>query len=704
MCSAESFPADAGPPGKVTSEPGGLLDVLSVAAVVLDGEGRIILWSPFAEQLFGYSAREALGQFAGRLLVHDEHLELVLKLFTRVMEGEGSWSGAFPVRHKDGSTRLAEFRNMRLEDEHGDLYALGLATGHSTLRKVERDLALSTRLISQSPIGLAVTDTELRYVAVNPALEEINGLPASEHLGRHVREALPFLDVDSIEAAMREVLETGVPILDQESVGRIPTDPDREHAWSVSFYRLEASSGKVLGVAVSVVDVTERHRAAAEAARARRNLSLVAEASIRIGTTLDLGQTARELAETCVPELADVAAVDILDGILTGRPALASSGGPALVRALAVASAADTPIEAVRAADPPGQVARYDADRLVTRSVNSRRPVRIPRVESADLLSIARCPEDAGLLGRAGLHSYLAVPLMARGEVLGALDLKRTQNPEPFTHDDEVLAGELAARAAVCIDNARWYESQRHAALTLQRSLLPEHPEPRPGLQMAYRYQPASIASEIGGDWFDVIPLTDDKTALVVGDVMGSGLSAAATMGQLRTATRAFAELDLEPAQVLHHLDHIADRMGQTITTCIYAVYDPRNNRCSMSNAGHLPPALIRPGEDAELLELPTGAPLGVGEVPFCTTTFPLLPGDELLLYTDGLVETRNQAIDERLNALLAFLTGPPRSLEETCDVLLYTLRHPGEHDDVAMLIVRAASLTEEPAPGASGS
>ncbi|MFJ8673389.1 SpoIIE family protein phosphatase [Streptomyces sp. NPDC093589] len=694
MCAAEPSPAEPGPPDGVTSEPGGLLDVLRVAAAVLDGDGRIVLWSPQAEELLGYSAEEALGRYAGRLLVHEENMELVMQLFAQVMWGDGSWAGVFPVRHKDGSTLQVEFRNMRLLDEHGNVYALGLATAQTTLRRVERDLALTTRLVSQSPIGLALVDTDLRYVSVNPALERINGLPAAEHLGRHFREALPYLDVEAVESAMEQVLATGVPLVDQESVGRTPADPDSDHVWSVSYYRLEAGNGKVLGVAVSVVDVTERHRATVEAAHARRSLALIAEASLRIGTTLDLDQTARELTDMTVPELADVAAVVVLDAILTSSAPATSPSGPTIFRALAVSAASSS--EAVAAADPPGELARYDADRLLARCVQTGRSVVVPHVQSSDLPSIAGCAEAADRLARAGLHSYLAVPLIVGGKVLGALDLKRTDNPNPFTHDDEALAVELAARAAICIDNARWYESQRHTALTLQRSLLPESPEPRPGLELAYRYQPASIAGEIGGDWFDVIPLTDDKTALVVGDVMGSGINAAATMGQLRTATRAFAELDLDPAQVLHHLDRLADRMGQLITTCIYAVYDPRDGVCRISNAGHLPPALHRPDQDPELLDLPAGSPLGVGAGPFQTTTLVLRPGDELLLYTDGLVETREQSIDERLNALLAFLTGPQRSLEETCDVLLYTLRHPWEHDDVALLILRAGAVAGE--------
>ncbi|MEU6981965.1 SpoIIE family protein phosphatase [Streptomyces sp. NPDC046324] len=492
MGATEPSQSDPGASDVVPSTPGGLLDVLNVAAVLLDAKGRIDLWSPQAKILFGYTAEEALGQYAAHLLIDKEHRNAVLALFDQVMRDGESWAGVFPVRHKDGSTRLVEFRNMRLQDDQRDYWALGLATDQATLRRVERNLALSAQLVSQSPIGIAMLGTDLRYISVNPAEERMNGVPAAEHVGRHVHEVLPFLD-ESFAGAMREVLATGTPILDQYTVGRTAADPDNDHAWSISFYRLEAPNGKVLGVATSSVDVTDRHRAV---------------------------------------------------------------------------------------------------------------------------------------------------------------------------------------------------EEQRHTALTLQRSLLPHPPPQRPGLDIAFRYRPAQATIEIGGDWFDVIPLSGDKTALVVGDVMGSGVAAAASMGQLRTATRTLADLDLPPAQVLHHLDHITDGLG-TIATCVYAVYDPGAARCQISLAGHLPPVLLHPDGTRELLDLPTGAPLGGCGIPFDTTAIDVGPGDQLVLYTDGLVETRDQAIDARLDALLDVLDDPHRSLDATCDLLLRTLREEGDHDDVAILIAR---------------
>ncbi|MGP3981609.1 SpoIIE family protein phosphatase [Streptomyces sp. KR80] len=686
----QTDPRRAGHPESAAPEPsapGGLLDALGVAAVVLDAKGRIALWSPSAEQLFGYSADEALGQAGSALLVDPQHAPLVKELFSQVLEG-ATWAGGFPVRVKDGSLRQIEFRNMRMLDEKKNVYALGIATDQTALRTVETDLALSMRLISQSPIGLAVLDTDLCYVLVNQALERINGLPAEKHLGRHVSDALPFLDVSAIENATQQVLATGAPLLDQYEVGRTPADPGQDHAWSVSYYRLEDTGGQVLGVAVSVIDVTERHSATVEMTRARKRLALIADAGVRIGTTLDLPHTARELAEVVVPDLADLAAVDILDDILSDRQAASvpvSDGGPAVFRALAVKTGYRT--EASGAPDPAGKVARYDPDRLIAQVVNSGDPILVPRLDEETLRRVARDDDSAALLARAGAHSYLGVPLIARGQVIGTLSLLRARNQTPFDEDDRLLASELAARAAISIDNARLYRKERRTALMLQRSLLPGRPPRQPGLEIAYRYQPAGATHEVGGDWFDVLPLAGDKTALVVGDVMGSGITAAATMGQLRTATRTLARLDMPPETVLSHLDDVTAGLDQAFATCVYARYDPRTRQCLVSTAGHLPPAVVHPDGSAEYVDVPTGAPLGVGGVPFGTAELELPPGSRLVLYTDGLVETRDDPIDVRLTDLLRMLSGPRHSLERTCDLLLHSLRDPDGHDDTALLI-----------------
>lgn len=301
MSEVDRQPLDVGRPEAAALGPSGLMDILGVAAVLLEADGRIDMWSPQAEQLFGYPADEAVGQYAALLLVDPRHHDAAIQLFTEVMETGRSWAGAFPIRCKDGSTRLVEFRNVRLTDSIGGCHALGLATDRPRLQTMERGLALAYQLVAQSPIGLAVMDTGLRYLSVNPALARMHGLPEDDHIGRPFREVLPRPEFRQAEETLWEVLDTGVPVVDRYVVGRTAADPDNDHAWAVSFYRLEDQNTLVLGVACSVVDVTDRHSASLEADRARRRLALIADGSARLGTTLDVEQTARELADVVVP-------------------------------------------------------------------------------------------------------------------------------------------------------------------------------------------------------------------------------------------------------------------------------------------------------------------------------------------------------------------------------------------------------------------
>ncbi|WP_033309208.1 SpoIIE family protein phosphatase [Streptomyces iakyrus] len=667
----------------VTAAPGGLLDLLKVAAVVLDAGGHIALWSPEIEQLLGWTAAEALRQRADTLLVSPENRPRGRELFAQVSTG-ARWAGVFPLRHRDGTERAVEFRTMRLLDPDGQPHLLGLATDATTVRQVERDLALSHSLVNQTPLGIAVFDNDLRWVGVNPALERINGVPEEAVLGRRVGEVLPDLDVAAIEARMRHVLETGRPLLDQQTVGRTAADL-QDRAYSESYHRIEDTDGRVLGLAMAVLDVTERQQAAAEVAQARQHLSVIADAGVKIGTTLDLQQTARELAGVVVPHLADLAAVDVLESVVaSGTITPVSGGAPAEFRALAVA--AGYPTDAIHAADPVGELATYGSSRVITQCVRSARPVLVERVDGKMLRRLARDSRAAQALHEAGAHSYLALPLVARGKVLGTLSLYRTVNERPFDDRDQVLASELAARAAICIDNARLYGRERGTALTLQRSLLPSTPAQREGLDIAARYRPA--LSEVGGDWYDVLPLGPGRTGLVVGDVMGKGVQAAAIMGQLSTATRALARLDLPPAELLRHLDDIAGSLGDAIATCVYAVCDLERGTCELSSAGHLPPVLAGADGSAKLLDIPGGVPLGVGGVEFGTVEVDLAPGSLLALYTDGLVENRAESIDTGLDTLTRLLRNAGPSLQRASDSLLGALS-PEPDDDVALLLVR---------------
>jgi serine phosphatase RsbU (regulator of sigma subunit)/anti-sigma regulatory factor (Ser/Thr protein kinase) len=315
-----------------------------------------------------------------------------------------------------------------------------------------------------------------------------------------------------------------------------------------------------------------------------------------------------------------------------------------------------------------------------------------------------------------GFHSLMLVPLRARGATLGIAVFVRHRRPEPFEQDDLVLAEEIVARAAVCIDNARRYTRERATALTLQRSLLPRSLPRQAAVQVASRYLPAGTGVAVGGDWFDVIRLSGSRVGLVVGDVTGHGIRAAATMGQLRTAVRTLADIDLEPGELLTRLDDVVARLadeeglppdGDGITdlsaTCLYAVYDPVTRRCSLARAGHPPPAVVTPDGTAEFLDLPANPPLGLGGLPFEEAETELPEGSLLVLYTDGLIESRQRDIDTGLTAMRKVLRdvrvgagGPPHpapSLESICDSLVDALLPERAEDDAALLVARTRAL-----------
>ncbi|SEM44766.1 SpoIIE family protein phosphatase [Streptacidiphilus jiangxiensis] len=1177
----------------VQARPGGLLTIPIATALILD-DGTILHWSRDAQSLLGYSPQEAMGRRAADLLTTPQNRDMVLELFAGILSGR-DWSGVFPVRHRDGHLVNLEFRTHPLKGPNGHPLVLAVASDVRSLRQLESDLAVLDSFFTQAPVGMAVYDPDLRFVRLNDALAATNGLSVEEHLGRRVTEVLPGLNGEEIEAVMRSVLISGEPVVDARSHGLTPSDPDNEHAWSASYFRLEEPSGRVLGVSSTIVDVTARFHAEKRAVRARERLEVLSDASARIGTTLELVRTARELVDAMVPRVADVAAVFVLDhlvatgkaeepvepegGTTRARPGALGSVGetPRSVRRLAVAGLQPEPGRSDtgsgdRAAHAPGGVgaagsgsgsggerngagapagtgpagsersdpaarppgpgtgagpgrkearrgevlavparsgyavamatgrtvtlpaggqANEQADALLTgllgaapgtgesgtggtgpvritplvargtvlgmvvylrrgdreafeqedvtlgdelasraaiaidnarlylrehqtllarqlalKEANAartrlalvneasarigttldlqrtaqelaevaspgladsvvvevlediahggngsieprgpadrsallrrlgyhsgageginpiaqvgtvhrfhpatpyawclahRRPVLVPEMDEQALrwfdadplraravredglrsfmvvpliargaalgvacfyrtvnnrpfdqedlalagelasraavaidnarlftreraastareqalveaqaaqarlallndassqigttLDLQRTAEElvelvvprfadfvtvdlldsvvqdgfieedqplmppdgrvllravavgevqGNLLGSAadqvgqvsrsaaiyaeslrtgrsilfahvdvetmhritshenrvepalsaGVHSYLMVPLLARGQVLGGAEFIRMgHNPTPFDDDDVALAEELAARAAVAIDNARLYRRERSTALMLQHSLLPQEIRTTPGLDIAYRYLPASVISEVGGDWFDVIPLSCGRVALVVGDVMGHGMRAAASMGQLRTAARTLIGMDLAPDRVLRRLDETAAAMGEgQFATCVCAVFDPLDGRVVVASAGHLPPVLVEPDGTAVLLTLPTGAPLGVGGVPFEATEF-TLPGEALLcLYTDGLVERRGRDLDVGLELLRDTVAEERDSLEQRCDAVLEALAAGNSEDDIAVILAR---------------
>ena len=469
---------------------------------------------------------------------------------------------------------------------------------------------------------------------------------------------------------------------------------------------LGAASRRLVALMTGYVDRTsERGVVAFQEERDRRlqrRLTVVNEASMRIGTTLDIARTANELADVAVEHFADRVTVDLLDSRLHGHDGPA--GDPLLLRRVAQQPADEDIPESLA---PPYRAHTYGDGSPPALALATGRPSR----HHVDGSGPSARPGDPGpAAGGEAEHSLLVVPLRARGDTLGVAQFFRQRDPDPFDEEDLLLAQEIAARAAVAVDNARRYTHARATALTLQRSLLPRRTPQQSAVEVACRYLPAEAQVGVGGDWYDVIPLSGARVAFVVGDVVGHGIHAAATMGRLRTAVRTLADIDLPPDELLTHLDDVVVRLsaegaadpaagpdaradGDIGATCLYAVYDPVSGRCTMARAGHVLPTVARRDGTADVLDLPPGPPLGLGGLPFESADFDIPEGSVIALYTDGLIEARDRDIDVGLAMLREALGQSSPSLEATCDRVLATVLPARPDDDIALLLARTRVL-----------
>jgi PAS domain S-box-containing protein len=562
--------------------------------------------------------------------------------------------------------------------------------GHDVIRHVTEPSLSDSALVSlreldalfdQAPVALAFLDRDLRARRTNAALRRLLGLPDEAIIGRRPSEVDGGLDVALVERTLAEqVINKGVPVAD---VHLEPVLAGKRRVFSWSAHPV-TENGQVLGALCCFRDVT------GQVPSLRQAHDLLERAGHQIGTTLDLHRTAAELAGLAVPELADRVTVGLLDQVLQGEDLPRAGSGTLRFRRVAV-----------RDATTRGKVG-YEVGDLITAPLTS--PTASAVWRGKPLLARNRAeigrwfshvPDVADALLARGVHTAMAVPLIARGVTLGVATFWRAEHPEPYGEADVRLASDLASRAAVHIDNARLYTRERHTAVTLQRSLLPRAIPQVPGLDIAHRYQPASRTAEVGGDWFDVIPLQAGQVALVVGDVTGHSIHAAAVMGQLRTTTAALARLGCPPGEIMAQLNQVAAEHGEeTGATCLYALYDPASRRCRLTSAGHPPPALRRPGGAAEFLDVPAGVLLGAGQGRYSAADIDLPPGSVLALYTDGLIEHPGQDIGTGMARLARTLAaGPAPALDQLCDSLLAGAG-PHPRDDIALLLARTTTET----------
>jgi PAS domain S-box-containing protein len=564
--------------------------------------------------------------------------------------------------------------------------------------------------ITQTPVNIALVDTQMRQLRLNASLCRTMGLKdEAAGLGLRLTDLVSNEATESCVAAARIVAQTGEPAV-WKGVNQMPGSR-RTHAVEITLSPVRDPAGQVCGVLAVAVDMTEQSRAS-------ERLALLNEASTRIGGTLDMTRTAEELVEVAVPGLADFASIDLLDSVFRGdEPTSEPMEFSAPLRRMACGSVLEgTPEALVR----PGQVSSLARHSPVTRHLTSSLVVNYGRMRRTVDKWAEQDPVRAAHTLRHGFRSLMLVPMRARGATLGLAVFGRHQQLEAFEDDDLLLAEEIVARAAVCIDNARRYTREHATALALQRSLLPRRLPRQAAVEVATRYLPAGSRVPVGGDWFDVIRLSGSRVGLVVGDVVGHGIHAAATMGRLRTAVRTLADVDLEPGELLTRLDDVVTRLadeeglppgdpaGSDLSaTCLYAVYDPVSRCCTLARAGHPPPAVVSPGGAATFLDLPAGPPLGLGGLPFEEAEV-VLPEDSLLvLYTDGLIESRQRDMDTGLSAMRKVLGDvrlrpdgsphdPSSSLDAICDILVDALLPERAEDDAALLIARTRALAPD--------
>ncbi|MEU6194428.1 SpoIIE family protein phosphatase [Streptomyces sp. NPDC047061] len=561
------------------------------------------------------------------------------------------------------------------------------------------DAVTGDEAFAQCRLPVMVCDSALRVVRASAGAVRELGLSEERMRGLSVTDIVPSHLCHRIENGMGRVFASGEP---EEFHVRGRARPDApERVWSVSVSPLVTTAGQVRHVEVSAIDVSEQYLA-------RERLALLNDVSDRVGSTLDVMRTAQEMADVTVDRLADFITIDLLDSLYRGVEPKPSGTGRVPLRRAAQQSVLHGAPEAVI---EPGEVDEYPASAPPVRCLATGRASLHTTGDEAIRAWELADPERSWVVRRFGIHSIMVIPLRARGITIGVAVLVRHRREEPFTRDDLLLAEEIAARAAVAVDNARRYTLERGTALALQRSLLPHRFSAQDAVEAAHRYLPARTRAGPGGDWFDVIPLSGARVALVAGDVVGHGLRASATMGRLRTAVRTLADVDLPADELLTHLDDLVTLLAaeeesaaeyepdlepcsDLIATCLYVVYDPVSRRCTAASAGHPPPAVVGPDGPASFLDVPPGPPLGAGGLPFETAERELSPGSLLALCTDGLLQGPGHDLGDGLARLRRSLDrAASRPLEELCDELLRTLLPAQPQDDVALLLARTRAL-----------
>lgn len=678
--------------------PGPAAGRVPLAVVVVDREGLVSHWSRGARRLFGVTREQAIGRTAVDLLP---------------VAGALPDEDELPPHGAHGAYAAYEGVGPGIETSLGARFPYP-ASGRARLTVPERDrvdvLWWAYPLVGPGPERLLVlaVDTgalrhddpgrDLAHERIAPGFALHTDFPGADELARGLPEILPSMSVGDSARIVSQILELGYPVLEFSQNHLVPVTAD----WGVP-RRVERQARRERAVRAEAEGRPVEPDPADEGedlehAAVREHLEFLNEVSGRIGTSLDLARTITEVSRAVVPRFTDVAGTYLREQVVAGE---GFPDGPPDTTTLWHRVAVEHTDEPGRWDDvvPVGEAMPFPAHTPFFQCMTRGEPVLVPRVSEEMGHAIAAQFEKRDIRPLINGRSMLVVPLKARTVVLGFMILLRHPERAVFNDMDRVTGAELAARAGLVLDNARMYTYQENVAETLQDSMLPHIPARMAGCDIATRYLPGTLLGRVGGDWFDSVKLPGARTALVVGDVMGHGLNSAAMMGQLRTAVATMAALDLPPVQLLRNLDDLALRLGDGyLATCLYAVYDPIAGELLLANAGHIPPVVVRADDGrSELLDLPTGAPVGVGGVPFEAVRVPVRPGDRLVMCTDGLVEMRGEDIGVGLATLCESAAHPAASMDDACDTIIRALNtRGGRKDDVALLMARLNGLSPD--------
>ncbi len=559
-------------------------------------------------------------------------------------------------------------------------------------------------LLMQAVEGMArplfVLDGDWRFSYINPAGATLLGRAVEALAGRVVWDEFPEAVDSPFEENYRHVAATGEPRSFEawfEPLG----------SWfQVDTFRTEA------GLVVTYDDVTARHAvavareeaiaaretaaaaaaaAAAEAELAGRHLILLGDISTAMGSTVDPDEAVQRFAEVVVPTLGDLCMVTVVEGNRR-RDVGRAHRDPAMNDTLNCY------------ADLRARTNRGNAP--VPTSLREGAPVVIQHLDAAQIDTMVADPGAREAVHALDVCAVATFPLIARGELFGALTLANTGDRGPFSDAELRTAGVAAKRAALALDNARLASAQGQVAERLQRSLLSDPVQPD-HLELAVRYRPATRGISIGGDWYDAFLQPDGSTVLVIGDVVGHDLEAAAAMGQLKTLVRAIAyDRQDAPSDVLRRVDLAVVGLGaETLATALVARVEQTPalraaglRRLRWASAGHPMPLLLLPDGSVRDLTSQVGPPLGIGWLgPRVDGLTEMPQGSTLVLFTDGLFERRGVSLDDgraRVRDILVASADLP--LDGLCDRLLVELLGEGAEDDVAVLAVRAHPVNAE--------